>query len=1255
MNQVKYKKQTRITINTSNKNTIFPPFKSLKAILKEKLLYDHLCSIHHCNYFKYCTICKKDICCQCEEEAHKDHNSINYENILPDLNETNTVQKVLKEYKKNYMELINIINKWKQEFDTMLNEYQKKIDNIIEYINKFNNEKNNFNSIYKYRSVCSLILNTKDKSDEKNNKIIELMEKVLKEKEKSKDNYNYIQKIKNDYSCFLSHHKLKDLIYSLNDETFANKIFKIINIFNYKNEDNNKINVNDKTPNLNYYKDNNCTSYTKNNTAESTLGKNNYKISTMDNNKTVFQNTKENSIFKLNPYTFRNKREEKNNHSKSTNEIITKNNYNNKSCIYERKKIREKSNDNTKNSSIEKYDKGNNLNLNTNTYDENINNNTLILNTYTYKGNCMNNILNKNNLQESINKIRIKPNKNIYNNYINNNCNHKIIKRKNRKNLISNRTQNLVNKSILYNYKGFDKNDKDSGPELLNNSSYTIQGIKYVSNSIRSNSLEYRPYKYKYLSTLGKTYINNNSSYSLDKKNRSLTIERNNSDYGLMNNMITLKEKKYRTINNSNSLNIYDYNKRNDRNYERNRSNKHFNSSLINYFKHKMNNSVLNLNNHSFMRNHTTNNSIKIEKYNPHKANQIFNNPKKDKKIYVHKKYFPMEDLKNISGIDNINNSKNNIKENNITTNNEYNNLNNEIHINGNKPLYIGLELGNSECKIGVINKNDNYEIFKYNNNCSIPTIITFTEKDINEIIIGEDAEQLRVNNASQTIFNIIKLLGKNKNEIVGRKDLWPFDIYYDEKSNKPYIKIKYNNKYINYDFEEILTIFLKKLFELFFNRIIFDNRNKLIELNINIVVTIPNYYNYIQRKIVEKIFVNKLFPKIEEYKKNKIFIKPNIYGKYNIQLNNIQIENVSNLTYYSIIEKDNINYINNNSLNYLILYIEGGSINISIINITHKNLNYSIEVKGINGDEFGEEDFVDNFIHTCLSDFKDKIKKSCLSSPVSMAKLRKSLKIVQKCFNKEDIVQTEVNINKLCDTIDLKMTINKKEYIKSCMGLFRKVIYLIKDTILNANIDIKDINDIILIGNITQNLKLKNMISEIFKDKNKIIYDKLINKSNEDYNDINNYIIKGAILQSFNNNMTIPKYKLINITQNSFGIETINGLMDIAIEKGSYIPIKFNKYIKIKKPDKNENNNLININIYEGENKFVKNNRLISSNYYDIKNFKCEKKDENSIEILFQFFIDSNNNLNVYILDKNNFRKKFECLNDTTYIKNKY
>ena len=126
---------------------------------------------------------------------------------------------------------------------------------------------------------------------------------------------------------------------------------------------------------------------------------------------------------------------------------------------------------------------------------------------------------------------------------------------------------------------------------------------------------------------------------------------------------------------------------------------------------------------------------------------------------------------------------------------------------------------------------------------------------------------------------------------------------------------------------------------------------------------------------------------------------------------------------------------------------------------------------------------------------------------------------------------------------------------------------------------------------------------------------------------------------------MNIPKYKLINITHSSFGIESINGLMDIVIEKGSNIPIKFNKYVKIKKQE--GNNNIATINIYEGENKYVKKNKLIANNLIDIKNFKNEKIDDNSIELLFQFFIDSYYNLNVYILDKNNFRREFECLID--------
>ena len=1252
----KPKNQTRITINTSKKNSIFPPFKSLKAILKEKLLYNYVCSIHHSNYIKYCNSCKKDICFQCEKESHIDHQFINYDNILPDLNEINIIQKALKDYEKLFNDFLSEINCWKKDFDDMVWEYKKQMNNIMDYINKFNNDKINFNNIYKYRSICALLLDynngylSERNKDEKNIKIIELMENILLEKDKNKENNEeyFINKIKKEYSFLLSYNNLLKLIKSFDKDTLFTKIEKIINIIDYKTKNihnkikpcNNRRNSepiysNENTPNLNFYKDRNISSHGKSNTAASTLNKYYNVTSSKESNKILNQHVKESSVFKLNPYnsykinTYR--EEDRKNQSKSTNNINYQ--YNNRLCIYEKKKIREKSNDHTM-PSIDNYDNNN------------------IIENYNDKNSKIK--INKNFIQESINKTKINPSSLLYDNYINNDCIHKVIRRKRRNDINENRTQNIVNKALLCNYKGFDVNDRDSGPELLNNSSHTIQGVRYCSNTQRSTSLEYRPYKYKYLSHLGKVIYSNYNSNSFDRINRTINLERNNS-YGIKHNM-TLNENSYRTNKNDNLISYINSRNSNysSRNYDNasniNMSvkNNSLNNSLINFIRHKSNNSIININkkkvNNSFAhnKNNVNNNPnvnkirrdmIKKEIHNKIYYNQIYNNQKKQKKIYVHKKYNPLDDGKNLSSIDSINSSaissigQNTNKKENNDSNNKYNGDNDikkddYIFINENRPLIIGLELGNTECRLGILNKENKFELFNKNNNYSIPTIISFKQNNSDDnnndnIKIGDEAEQIRVTNASQTIFNIIKLIGKKESEIIGRKDLWPFNLYSEEKTNKPYVRIKEKNKhkenkYICYNFEDILTIFLQKLFEKFFKKIMTENKKEEKDINkkenvniiklldINIVVSVPNYYNYTQRKIIENIFTTKLFPKIEIHKKDKTLIKSNIYGKYNIQLNNIKIESVSNLTLFCLINKDiasnNIKF-QKKSMNYLVIYIEGGSVNVSIINLSNNN---TIEIKAINGTDFGEEDFVDNFICSCLSDFKDKIRKNCLSSPVALAKLRKSLNIVKKCFNKEDIIQTEVNIDKLYDSIDLKMALNKNDYIKSCMGLFRKIIYLIKDTIVNSAIDIKDLNDILLIGNIIQNTKLKSMLSELFKENNIFIYNKLINKNNESNIDTNCYIIKGAIMLCLNNNLTIPKLRFISISPFSFGIESINGIMDMVIEKGNNIPIKFNKYIKIRKPGKNENN-MIKINIYEGENKYVKNNKLISKNFIDI------------------------------------------------------
>ena len=104
--------------NDSKDNNNQNKFKRLKDILKEKILYDHTCTLHHSDYIKYCSTCKKDICHQCIE-SHENHSFINYENLQPNLKELNIMKEIINEYENNYNSLINIINYARKEFDIM--------------------------------------------------------------------------------------------------------------------------------------------------------------------------------------------------------------------------------------------------------------------------------------------------------------------------------------------------------------------------------------------------------------------------------------------------------------------------------------------------------------------------------------------------------------------------------------------------------------------------------------------------------------------------------------------------------------------------------------------------------------------------------------------------------------------------------------------------------------------------------------------------------------------------------------------------------------------------------------------------------------------------------------------------------------------------------------------------------------------------------------------------------------------------------
>ena len=163
------------------------------------------------------------------------------------------------------------------------------------------------------------------------------------------------------------------------------------------------------------------------------------------------------------------------------------------------------------------------------------------------------------------------------------------------------------------------------------------------------------------------------------------------------------------------------------------------------------------------------------------------------------------------------------------------------------------------------------------------------------EIKIGYEAEEDILNNPSQTIFNIIKFFGEKYIDVKGKLELWPFKIYYNNnEENRPYIKINFGpQKDKIFYFENILSIFLQKMFEIIFSKVNLENSSNYntqekrknneeedfsnnTTLNTVLVLTVPNYFTFYQRKLLENIIKTEIFPEI-----NNENLK--IYGKYKI------------------------------------------------------------------------------------------------------------------------------------------------------------------------------------------------------------------------------------------------------------------------------------------------------------------------------------------------------------------------------------
>ncbi|CAG8683345.1 10502_t:CDS:2, partial [Rhizophagus irregularis] len=153
----------------------------------------------------------------------------------------------------------------------------------------------------------------------------------------------------------------------------------------------------------------------------------------------------------------------------------------------------------------------------------------------------------------------------------------------------------------------------------------------------------------------------------------------------------------------------------------------------------------------------------------------------------------------------------------------------------------VGIDLGTSYSCVGVW-QNDGVEIIANDQgNRTTPSYVAFTDT---EILIGDAAKNQVAMNPHNTVFNILRLIGRNFNDQDVQSDMkhWPFKII--NKNGNPVINVEYKGKRIDFTPEEILSMVLVKMKETV--EAFLGTQVK------NAVITVPAYFNDSQRQAVK-------------------------------------------------------------------------------------------------------------------------------------------------------------------------------------------------------------------------------------------------------------------------------------------------------------------------------------------------------------------------------------------------------------------
>ena len=535
--------------------------------------------------------------------------------------------------------------------------------------------------------------------------------------------------------------------------------------------------------------------------------------------------------------------------------------------------------------------------------------------------------------------------------------------------------------------------------------------------------------------------------------------------------------------------------------------------------------------------------------------------------------------------------------------------------------LPIGIDLGTTYSCIGVY-RNSAVEIIpNEREERTTPSVVSFKD-DI--IYVGEQTEYMRLNDPKNKIYAVKRIIGRNFDEKEVQEDISNFSYKVTSDLNgRPQIEVN-SNGIKTYSPEQISAKILAKLKK--------SAESFLGQSISKVVITVPAYFTERQKQAT----INA--GEIAGLEVIKIINEPTAaslaygFGKCknkNLKLldKNIFISDIQPLSFRSaptpLSESKKKDYEN-----ILVFDLGGGTLDVTLLELEEGD----ITVKSHSGKmHLGGEDFDNAIMQHCIQQFKFK-------TGIDLNKeeyLKQKIRLKEHCQKaKIDLsYQSEVKIEveAIAKGKDLIMKLTRAKFEDLCKNIFEKCKEPINEVLINSDCDRKDVDEIVLVGGSTRIPKIQSMLKDYF-------YGKELNKKlNPD-----EAVAYGATIEAA---LQMGKYSedvaLLDVCPFSLGIAVVNRtddkvedmLMSKVIKRGTKLPCK---KMEIFNPAEDYQKSIL-FRVYEGENKYVKNN-------YALGNFRLinlPNKPKNEVEFEVTFDLDEDSILTVTAVEKDNKENK--------------